>query len=80
MGIVGSKDESGKVVLGALPPGFLDYKGRDLRDALDDCLGRSMWMFTLGGLAVTVPICYKYKVCCGCVLCGCLYMGCWGGI
>jgi hypothetical protein len=26
MGIVGSKDEAGKVILGNLPPGFLDGK------------------------------------------------------
>lgn len=48
MGLVGSKDESGKVVLGALPPGFLDYRGRDLRDKLDMCLAANMWFFTIG--------------------------------
>jgi hypothetical protein len=26
MGIVGSKDEAGKVILGNLPPGFMDKK------------------------------------------------------
>lgn len=87
MGIVGSKDESGKVggralipsgrrtaaarrrsaplwsvppnpacpagpreqvVLGSLPPGFLDYRGRELRDKLDACLEQNMWFFSLG--------------------------------
>ena len=38
-----------QVVLGSLPPGFLDYKGRDLRDKLDVCLEKNMWFFSIGG-------------------------------
>jgi hypothetical protein len=45
-----------------MPPGFLDYKGRDLRDKLDLCLEKNMWFFTLGGIFISVPICVKYKV------------------
>jgi hypothetical protein len=41
---------AGQVVLAALPPGFLDYKGRDLRDKLDACLEKNMWFFTIGRL------------------------------
>ena len=48
MGIVGSKDETGKVVRSALPPGFLDEKGRELREELDSCLQQNMWFFTIG--------------------------------
>jgi len=40
-----------QVILGSMPPGFLDYKGRDLRDKLDLCLEKNMWFFTLGGWA-----------------------------
>lgn len=61
MGLVGSKDESGKVILGSLPPGFLDYKGRDLRDKLDICLAKNMWFFSIGGILISFPICVKYK-------------------
>eukprot|EP00775_Hariotina_reticulata_P006474 gene6474-6702_t len=61
MGIAGSKDETGKVILGNLPPGFLDAKGRELRDKLDVCLEKNMWFFSVGGLLLTVPVCIKYK-------------------
>jgi uncharacterized membrane protein YgcG len=50
-----------KVVLGAMPPGFLDYKGRDLRDKLDACLERNMWLFSIAGILITFPICVRYK-------------------
>jgi hypothetical protein len=61
MGIASSKDESGKAILGSLPPGFLDGKGRALRDELDACLGRSMWFFSLAGVAVALPLCVRYR-------------------
>jgi hypothetical protein len=48
MGIAGSKDESGKVILGSLPPGFMDARGRQLRDELDACLEKNMWFFSIG--------------------------------
>ncbi len=51
--VASSKDDSGKVVLTGLPPGFLDYEGRELRDQLDECLGRSMWYFTIGELPLS---------------------------
>uniref|UniRef100_A0A383VEP3 Uncharacterized protein n=1 Tax=Tetradesmus obliquus TaxID=3088 RepID=A0A383VEP3_TETOB len=61
MGIVGSKDEAGKVILGNLPPGFLDKKGLELRDTLDACLEKNMWFFSIGGLLLTIPICIKFR-------------------
>jgi hypothetical protein len=61
MGIASSKDEAGKAILGSLPPGFLDPKGRALRDELDACLGRSMWFFSLAGVAVALPLCVRYR-------------------
>ncbi|WIA12366.1 hypothetical protein OEZ85_012415 [Tetradesmus obliquus] len=61
MGIVGSKDEAGKVILGSLPPGFLDKKGLELRDTLDACLEKNMWFFSIGGLLLTIPICIKFR-------------------
>jgi hypothetical protein len=61
MGIVSSKDEAGKAILGSLPPGFLDPKGRALRDELDACLGRSMWFFSLAGVAMALPLCVRYR-------------------
>jgi hypothetical protein len=45
-----------------MPPGFLDYKGRELRDRLDLCLAQNMWFFSIGGILITIPICVKYKV------------------
>ena len=61
MGIASSKDETGKAILGSLPPGFLDAKGRALRDELDACLGRSMWFFSLAGVALALPLCIRYR-------------------
>lgn len=48
MGIAGSKDDRGVRVLQALPPGFLDEKGKELRNALDICLEQNGWYFTIG--------------------------------
>jgi hypothetical protein len=48
MGVVNSKDAAGRVVLDGMPKDILDYKGRDLRDALDACLEKYMWTFTIG--------------------------------
>jgi hypothetical protein len=48
MGLVGSKDDRGVNVLAALPPGFLDERGKQLRNDLDACLERNMWFFTIG--------------------------------
>lgn len=61
MGIVGSKDEYGKVILGKMPPGFLDAKGRDLRDRLDECLNENMWYFTIGEPDVGLAVNCRYK-------------------
>jgi len=61
MGIASSKDESGKAILGSLPPGFLDPRGRALRDELDACLGASMWFFSLAGAALALPLCVRYR-------------------
>jgi hypothetical protein len=61
MGIASSKDEAGKAILGSLPPGFLDAKGRALRDELDACLGASMWAFSLAGVALALPLCVRYR-------------------
>jgi hypothetical protein len=53
MGIASSKDEYGTPTLARLPPGFLDRKGRDLRDKLDECLNEHMWYFTIGECSCT---------------------------
>lgn len=48
MGVAGSKDDRGVRVLQALPPGFLDEKGKELRNELDFCLEKNGWYFTIG--------------------------------
>lgn len=48
MGIAGSKDDRGVRVLQALPPGFLDERGKELRNELDLCLEQNGWYFTIG--------------------------------
>jgi hypothetical protein len=50
MGLAGSKDDRGVRVLQALPPGFLDEKGKELRNDLDICLEKNGWYFTIGAL------------------------------
>jgi hypothetical protein len=57
MGIAGSKDDRGIRVLQALPPGFLDEKGKQLRDKLDWCLEQNGWYFTIGEGGCTVCMC-----------------------
>lgn len=56
MGVAGSKDDRGVRVLQALPPGFLDEKGKELRNNLDYCLEQNGWYFTIGA---TTPHAHK---------------------
>lgn len=66
MGLVGSKDDRGVRVLQALPPGFLDEKGKELRNNLDICLEQNGWYFTIG--VRRDPLCYSI-VLSRCALC-----------
>jgi len=52
MGVAGSKDDRGVRVLQALPPGFLDEKGMELRNNLDYCLEKNGWYFTIGEVSL----------------------------
>lgn len=61
MGLVTSKDSSGRVVIPGVALDILDYKGRDLRDELDVCLNQNMWYCTALGLVLCVPVSLKYR-------------------
>jgi hypothetical protein len=72
MGVGGSKDDRGVRVLQALPPGFLDEKGKELRDKLDWCLEQNGWYFTIGGGGWGSTVCVCHAVVSNSSLCVCI--------